>query len=66
MLRIQRQCRIALEERIAVVAKSNPKAYYNYVQSNAALLKAMGGVKNHQETGSTGIQEKAHSLLKFF
>lgn len=64
--RIRRRFRTAYEGQIAVTIKRIPKAYYNYLQSRAALPKAVGGGKNHQGIVSADSNEKADCLLKFF
>lgn len=64
--RIHRQSRATREEYVANAVKSTLKTYHNYVQSTVSLQKALGGVKSHQATRSTGSQSKADYSLETF
>ena len=64
--KVQQHCRERYERRLAKGAKTNPKAYYNYVQSKASLRIEVGAVKNEQGRIAENPQEKAEVLLKAF
>lgn len=65
-LRVQRECREKYELRLARNAKRNPKAYYNYVQSRAALRRVVGNVMGPDGKHATTNQEKADTLFRHF
>lgn len=64
--RIQNECRRKYEAKLAKNAKRNPKAYYNYVQSRAAMRRAVGNVRDASGKHSETNKEKAQSLFKYF
>ncbi|KAF4531147.1 hypothetical protein B566_EDAN019182, partial [Ephemera danica] len=60
------QSRRKYEMRLAKNANKNPKAYYNYVQSRAALRRAVGNVRDESGKHATNSKEKAQSLFHYF
>jgi hypothetical protein len=63
---VLRQCRDKYEESLAMRAKTNPKAFYNYVQSKSALRKTVGEVIDENGCPAITNVEKANVLLKHF
>ena len=63
---VQRECRVAYERKLARNAKTNPKAYFNYVQSKAAIREGVGWVRNAEGICVRSNMEKAETLRTFF
>ena len=63
---VQRECRVAYERKLAKNAKTNPKAYFNYVQSKAAIREGVGWVRNTEGICARSNMEKAETLRTFF
>ncbi|MES9976167.1 MAG: reverse transcriptase family protein [Candidatus Thiodiazotropha sp.] len=62
----RKAARRGYEERLAVRAKTNPKAYYNYIQSKSSLRGAVGDIVNDAGEPAADDQEKADRLVSFF
>ena len=64
--RVQQSCRLNYERRLAKGAKTNPKAFYNYVQAKASLRTEVGAIRDEQGEIALSPRNKAECLRKAF
>lgn len=64
--RIQHQCRMAYEARLAQRVKDNPKAFYSYAQTKPSLRKEVGSLTSDTGEVLLSDQQKADHLATFF
>ena len=65
-LKVYRACQMKYESALAKKAKTNPKAYYNYVQSKAKSRVAVGCVQKADGELTQTAVDKAEALKQFF
>jgi hypothetical protein len=65
-LQVQLGSRSQYKQKLACNAKSNPKAYHNYVQSKSALRGFVGNLRDTEGKQVNSNQGKADLLLQFF
>ena len=63
---LQRSAKYAYEARLAKNAKSNPKSFFAYVQSNVRVRESVGVLEKQDGSQAIDDRDKANTLLAFF
>ena len=64
--KIAKQAKMAYELKIAQQARTNPKRYYSYVQSKAALRQTVGVLQDSEGRLSVSDSEKCETMKRYF